>query len=786
MAKGNAVWGIDIGQCALKALRCRPHEKEPRRLVVEAFDYVEYPKILTQPEAEPAELIREALATFLSRNDLSGDTVAMSVSGQSGLARFIKLPPVESKKIPDIVKYEARQQIPFALDDVVWDYQQLTGGSEEDGFALEPEVGLFAMKRDQVGKALSPLEEAGIEVDLIQLAPLSIYNYVCFDRLEDLKDRPYDPASPPVSTVVISIGTDTTDLVVTNGFRVWQRNIPIGGNHFTRALSKELKLTFVKAEHLKRHATQADDPKAVFQAMRPVFSDLLAEIQRSLGYFSSLDKAAKIGEVIALGNAMKLPGLQRYLAQNLEQEVKPIEEFQRLAAGSAGGSAAFKENVLSFAPAYGLCIQGLGKSELKTNLLPEEIVTRRLVRSKKPWAVAGVAAVLAGLTFNYFTHVSAWSAVNTKDDSWTAPLSTASSTKTMADGLDSTRLSLKSAAETLVGVQKKLTDNVEGRLRWLELMKAIDAALPSDDAEREETAEAVMKRNELHITAIDNQFFADLAAEYFAGVQSLYDTQPKFTPAAPAGAPAADPTATDPMAAATPVEGAAATPTTGPTGPGWVVQLTGHHFHNADMSNDTGRFVVQTLLRNLAEGTVELPDGPNGELIEVPIKDLAISHAWIVKDKSIDPNFVIDPDAELLAEGGGQAPMAFTLTDDEEDDDEKDSGVPPGIDPLTGQPITRAFMVRRYDFVVQFCWQPKTRAERQTIAETRAAEAKAKAEADAAAAGVAGDGSMPVDSGFPAEETPVDAAPPAEPAAAAAEGAPVADPAAGTDLTTTP
>lgn len=807
MAKGNAVWGIDIGQCALKALRCRPHEKEPRRLVVEAFDYVEYPKILTQPEAEPAELIREALATFLSRNDLSGDTVAMSVSGQSGLARFIKLPPVESKKIPDIVKYEARQQIPFALDDVVWDYQQLTGGSEEDGFALEPEVGLFAMKRDQVAKALAPLEEAGIEVDLIQLAPLAIYNYVCFDRLEDLKDRPYDPASPPVSTVVISIGTDTTDLVVTNGFRVWQRNIPIGGNHFTRALSKELKLTFVKAEHLKRHATQADDPKAVFQAMRPVFSDLLAEIQRSLGYFSSLDKAAKIGEVIALGNAMKLPGLQRYLAQNLEQDVKPIEEFQRLVAGSASGSAAFKENVLSFAPAYGLCIQGLAKSELKTNLLPEEIVTRRMVRSKKPWAVAGVAAVLAGLSFNYFTHVAAWRAVNVKAPDWAGPLSTASSTKQSADGLESTRTSIRAAAETLVGVQKKLTDNVEGRLRWLELIKAIDAALPKDASPREETAEAVMKRNELHITAIDNQFFADLATEYFTGVEPVYAVQPKYVPpapAAPAGAAAADPAAAAAVDALG--EGAAAAPATGPTGPGWVVQLTGHHFHNADMSNDTGRFVVQTLLKNLAEGTVELPDGPGGELIAVPIKDLAISHAWIAADKSIDPNFMIDPDAELYAEGGAPPQMAFELSDDDEGDDDKDedkkSAAPPVIDPLTGQAATRAFLVRRYDFVVQFCWQPKSRAERQELAAVRAADAKAQADAAAAEGGVPADGGVPSDGVAPTDVAPTDVAPvdavppgeapeepeavPTEGARPDADGAPAAEPAAATDMTTTP
>ncbi len=68
---------------------------------------------------------------------MRGDRVAISVPGQSGLARFIKLPPVESKKIPDIVKYEARQQIPFSLDDVVWDYQKMVGGSEEEGFALE-------------------------------------------------------------------------------------------------------------------------------------------------------------------------------------------------------------------------------------------------------------------------------------------------------------------------------------------------------------------------------------------------------------------------------------------------------------------------------------------------------------------------------------------------------------------------------------------------------------------------------------------------------------------------
>lgn len=747
MAKGGAVWGIDIGQCALKALRCRPHEKEPRRLVVESFDYIEYPKILTQPEAEPAELVREALETFLSRNDLAGDTVAMSVGGQNGLMRFIKLPPVEAKKIPDIVKYEARQQIPFSLDDVVWDYQQLTGGSEEDGFALEPEVGLFAMKRDQVSRALTPLEAAGIEVDLIQLAPLAVYNYVCFDRLEEMSTQTYDPAKPPSSTVVISLGTDTTDLVVTNGFRVWQRNIPIGGNHFTRALSKELKLTFVKAEHLKRNATQADDPKAVFQAMRPVFSDLLAEIQRSLGYFQSLDKAAQIGEVIALGNAMKLPGLQRYLAQNLEQDVRPIEEFNRLTAGSAGSNAQFKENILSFGPAYGLCVQALGKSELKTNLLPEEIVRTRMIRAKKPWAVAGVAAVLTGLTFNYFTHVSSWQTADVNRDGYKDAFSVAASTKSSADSLEAERASLLEAAANLEKTQEQLTSNVEGRLEWLDMLKAIDAALPRDDRPREETAEHVMSRNELHISAIDERHFADLTAEYVTPMEPKYLESKNEDSAAGASDTAADPTAVvDPMAAAAtdPMAGAdAAAGGEGLTGPGFVIQLTGYHYHNADQTNQTRKFVIDSLVKALADGTVELPDGYDeekkeltGELLEVKFQDMGISRPWLVTGKPLRRE-TIDPDAALM--GDGATPMAvggFSSIAPVEAAPLGEDGTPTG-------PVSRAFEVQRYDFVVQFCWQPKTRAQRREAAAARLAkeeaDAAAKAEADAAAAAAGGE-----------------------------------------------
>src|SRR5579859_6026737 len=181
MAIQPGVWGIDLGQCALKAVRLQEIDGQ---LTATAFDYVEHPKILSQPDADPDQLTREALEKFLSRNSLRGDLVVISIPGQSGLARFVKLPPVEEKKITDIVRFEAKQQIPFNLEEVVWDYQKLGSGAVTDGFAMETEIGLFAIKRDTVTRYLQHFKDVHVEVHVVQMAPLALCNFVAYDLLE--------------------------------------------------------------------------------------------------------------------------------------------------------------------------------------------------------------------------------------------------------------------------------------------------------------------------------------------------------------------------------------------------------------------------------------------------------------------------------------------------------------------------------------------------------------------------------------------------------------------------
>src|SRR5580704_561161 len=401
MAKIQAVWAIDIGQAAIKLVPGVPGEI-PEQVVAEAFDFIEYPKILSQPDADPDELVREALATFTDRNELKGCKVAISVPGQSGLVKFIKLPPVEKKRIPDIVKFEAKQQIPFALDEVVWAYQQIGGDQEvdEEEFTMA-EVGLFAMKRDQINRAILPFRVAGIEVDIVQMGPIALYNFITFDKLRapagEAKNG--DSKEKKDSVVLLDIGADNTDLIITDGVRIWQRNVPLGGNHFTRALTKELKLTFAKAEHLKRNATKAADPRSIFTAMRGVFNDFASEINRSIGFYSSINRTAKIRKIVGMGNGFKLPGLQKFLQQNLNHEVARLEGFDRMIGDEVKSAPQFQDNLASFAVAYGLGVQGLKRGGFGTNLLPPEIERVRLVRAKKPWALAASALIMLGLTF---------------------------------------------------------------------------------------------------------------------------------------------------------------------------------------------------------------------------------------------------------------------------------------------------------------------------------------------------------------------------------------------------
>ena len=377
MANARSAWGIDIGNRALKAIKV---VRDGARLRVDDVEVIEHEQILSTAGDNRENLVQAALTNFAQRHSTKGSVVGISVSGQSSFARFIKLPPVEAKKIPEIVRFEAIQQIPFPLDDVEWSYQLF-----QNDDSPEIEVGLFAMRKELVNAQISQFTNLEMNVQVVQTSPLAVYNAMQFDgRLGE------------GATMIVDCGAENTDLIIADGETVWLRTISIGGNNFSEALTKSFKLNFPKAEDLKRNAATSKYQRQIFQAMRPVFADFVSEIQRSLGFYGTVHRDSKINRIIALGSTFRLPTLQKYLQQNLQIDVQRLDGFSGGAPEDGKLAALLNENLGSLTTAYGLAVQAMGDAKITSSLLPETIRKAKLWREKTPWFALTAACFVVG------------------------------------------------------------------------------------------------------------------------------------------------------------------------------------------------------------------------------------------------------------------------------------------------------------------------------------------------------------------------------------------------------
>jgi hypothetical protein len=122
--------------------------------------------------------------------------------------------------------------------------------------------------------------------------------------------------------------------------------------------------------------------------------------------------------------------------------------------------------------------------------------------------------------------------------------------------------------------------------------------------------------------------------------------------------------------------------------------LRGHHFHNEQRHKplEGAQFLRSTLVKNLMgkDTKVIVSAGPlAGE--QLSVSDLGIGFPIIVESSPIKP--VRIPIANL-SEGGSSPAMPMPMPPQ------------PGSDPTLPQEPQELFL-QRYDFVLQFCWQPR-------------------------------------------------------------------------------
>jgi len=395
-------WGLDIGSSAAKLVRVDETQSSLRFTC-----YGPAPLVDDGSGVPNVESVRAAVARLLSESGASKALLHCSVPRHRATIKFPDFPSAPREQLSKMVKFEAQRYVPFALDEVVLDFQEMytvPGQPEAEGQGgAEPppstvQVLLAAMRRDVVAAYRRALTAAGAKIASMSLGSLGTWTLHrrLSGEIEAPLPAPGEPEGEPILILDVG-GRSSVVSVVVGGVLIFSRSIGIGGEHLTTAFAEDLKLSHAEAEERKRQqglrALEEQETGAVAPGPPPAIeawaSSLLSEVRRSAAAFTSEHKHHTVSRVQLCGGGAKLPMLADYLAANLGVRVSQIP-----------GGALLPDP--QFAEAAGQALRALGQAADRLDLVPEEVererASRRL-RLRLQVAALGVLACVAGAAY---------------------------------------------------------------------------------------------------------------------------------------------------------------------------------------------------------------------------------------------------------------------------------------------------------------------------------------------------------------------------------------------------
>ncbi|MBC8008730.1 MAG: pilus assembly protein PilM [Burkholderiales bacterium] len=331
-------------------------------------------------DAEWAAMIGRALTETVSREKFSG-TATVGLPGHHILGKFIKIPSVEESKRAKIVQFEAQQNIPYPLDQVVWDYQVVA----EHGIDLE--LMLAAAKKEVVQGACDALSDARLSV--VSVLPSSIAVTRCFR---------YNYPEATGSLIIADIGARSTNLIFSDAERFFVRTIPLAGNSITQSIAEELKHDFTHCETIKIQVLNGSSElppssparAAVKNAVSSFISKMHLELTRSIVNYRRQSGAEQPVSLYLTGGGSVLADLPGQLQERLKISVERLDPLRGVSVAPGASQATAMAPML--ASLIGLAIPA-EKGRKSINLLPTAIASRLAFKKRQPLLIAAAALV---------------------------------------------------------------------------------------------------------------------------------------------------------------------------------------------------------------------------------------------------------------------------------------------------------------------------------------------------------------------------------------------------------
>lgn len=466
----STVLCVDIGSDTLKAAEFAYSHEGTMDLV--NFDFVEFgytdAAALESQETSVEMLI--ALKKLLAETKFTSKLVNVSLSAQSALIRFVKLPALtdDENKINQIIEFEAKQNSPFPMDKTVWD-AQIVGVSED---STEIDVMIIYVRSEEVESVVKLIRESGRKIGNIEVAPTAGYN-ACRANM----------VGENACEMILNIGGHCSTLSFVDNGKLFERTISIAGNSITQQISKEFGISFKEAEDLKRrHGFVAlggayEDPDSevaaiVSKIVRNQMTRLHGEISRSINLYRAHQKGNKPEKLYLAGGSSVMEYMPRFFEEKLKLPVEYLNPFQIVSV-----SEALQEPLAELAHLYseviGLGLRNVGVCPVEVSLVPDSLRRERIAKQKDPYFYASAFALLLCLGMTYWSFSKQYATVHQDEIRASGEVR---KTELATKQVDSAYRKLNSA----VGDFQQTLDMLKERDFWPDLFNKVQAAVPPE------------------------------------------------------------------------------------------------------------------------------------------------------------------------------------------------------------------------------------------------------------------------------------------------------------------
>ncbi len=336
-------------------------------------------------ESQWSEFVSQSLMSAAKLASLSGPAV-FALPGHLTLTKFVKTPEVDKTKSDKVIQFEAQQNIPYPLEEVVWDHLTVN----DDGLDLE--VMLAAVKLDVTEAFCRSVKEAGLSARSICPSALALFRAFKYNYPEVAE-----------GVVVVNIGARSTNLLFIHGARFFVRTIALAGNSVTQTIADEIKQDFSHAESLKVQVLsgRSELPEAspsratVLNASHSFAARLHLEITRSTVNYRRQSGAEQPACVYVTGGGSLVPDIVSILAEKLKIRVERFDALRNVDVSASAEGA--REHFAVLADLVGLATRLADKHEPEFTLLPPSITQALAFRKQQPFYVGAAALVAVAL-----------------------------------------------------------------------------------------------------------------------------------------------------------------------------------------------------------------------------------------------------------------------------------------------------------------------------------------------------------------------------------------------------